>query len=65
MKSKSHDVYIAIESFSCEVAGEQRQIHRGRTKVRGDDAVFKMNPQYFEPLIEQATAAPGERRGER
>ena len=63
-------IYVAKESFACDVDGENYQFHKGRTRVRASHPAVKANPDYFEPVelevhydVEQATAAPGERRG--
>lgn len=61
------DIYICKEQFHAEIDGEQVFIPRGR-RVRRGDALARAYPEYFEPAdaglppVEQATAAPGERR---
>ncbi len=63
------DYYAAIESYSTELDGVPVVIKRGEN-VRADHPLVKANPDKFQPLelssrwdtIEQATAAPGEKR---
>ena len=65
------DVYVAKESFAWSGPdGENYQVHKGRTRVRAGHPLLAANPGYFELAdvtvhydIEQATAAPGEKRG--
>lgn len=63
-------IYVARETFTCDIDGEIFTVRRGVTRVRGGHQLVKLNPQFFEPVdahydVEQATAAPGEKRGAR
>jgi len=67
---KSDRVYVATESFACQIEGKDYQITKGQTRVREGHPLLQTNPQYFRPMeenvhydVEQATAAPGEKRG--
>ena len=59
---------VAKESFVCHWDGSDRQISAGVTRVRAGHPILKGIEHLFEPItahyeVEQATAAPGERRG--
>jgi len=60
--------YTVTESFVTTINGKEVEYHKGET-VEPDDPALKRAPLHFEPLIirarsvEQATAAPGEKRG--
>jgi hypothetical protein len=61
------DIFVARESFTCEVDGQDEHITRGITRVRAGHPILKGREDLFEPLkvqydIERATAAPGEKR---
>src|SRR6188472_480892 len=65
----STEVFVAKEPFSCDVNGVPTSIQRGKL-YSGDNPVVKQNPHYFEEVafggeadVEQATKAPGEKRG--
>jgi hypothetical protein len=66
-------IMIATETFAAQVGDEPFMVHKGQTRVRADHQLVKNNPDYFEPVadavtigdVEQATAAPGEKRGQR
>jgi hypothetical protein len=69
-KSKG-GVYVAIESGSAEVKGQLYSFIKGVTRVRDGHPLLKDHGVFFEPVdehvhyeVEQATAAPGEQRGE-
>lgn len=70
MATKDTDgLVVALESFVGLVGSEDRPIRQGDL-VRASDPVVRKFPQFFapaqavgEPRIEQATAAPGEKRG--
>jgi hypothetical protein len=63
--------YSVRESFIGTLDGEEAEYHKGEV-VDADDPALRRWPSHFEPLIvrryqrqiEQATAAPGEKRGE-
>ena len=73
---KKRDLYQAVESFVTHVNGEPFQVSAGdlfdsRDPIlKGRDLLFKPAEGYirrspaWRPEMEQATAAPGERRGE-
>lgn len=67
--AKSHGtIYVARESFSTILKGEHIPVVGGRTRVREGHPLLKGREHLFEPLtvdyeMEQATAAPGEKRG--
>jgi hypothetical protein len=63
-------VYVATQSGCCEIKGELFVFVKGVTRVRGGHGLLKACPDYFEAAdehvhheIEQATKAPGEKRG--
>ena len=67
-------LYVVLDSFVVEIDGEPVAYRKGEA-VHPDDPILKKNPAAFgpfvfahpvkraEPRIEQATAAPGEKRG--
>jgi len=68
-------LYVVLDSFVTEVDGEPVTYRKGEA-VHPDDPILKKNPTAFgpfafvhpvkrkaEPRVEQATAAPGEKRG--
>lgn len=66
MPAKS-DIYIATESAMLDYDGVPTPIHAGHTRVRGGHVLLEQYPEFFEPIdvhydVEQATAAPGEKR---
>jgi hypothetical protein len=71
MATKESDSLVVLESFVGRVGDDERMFRRGDLVRAGDPAVKKW-PQSFgppeflnEPPVEQATAAPGEKRGAR
>lgn len=63
------DIWVATETFFAE--GETSPIRKGETRVRDGHPLLKKYADYFEPAdsnvhfdVEQATAAPGEKRGD-
>lgn len=65
------DIYVATETFATEINGTPQVIHEGVTRVREGHDLLKRFPDWFAPAdtgvdfdVEQATAAPGEKRGE-
>jgi hypothetical protein len=65
---------IAVESAVIREGSRRHVIHRNKTVVRADDPIVKGREKLFRPLdrkvmlgsdVEQATAAPGERRAVR
>lgn len=70
-KKTTGAVYIAIESGFADVNGEPVMFTKNRTRVREGHPLLKQCPTMFRPVdelvdleVEQATAAPGELRGE-
>lgn len=70
-KASTPAVLVALESFVCEVDGERLTFSQG-DPIEADHPAVKANPHLFGPLefrhpirgqVEQATAAPGEKRG--
>jgi hypothetical protein len=64
------DVYVARESGSAEVDGKVLTFTKGMTRVRAGHPLLKGREHLFDPIdttvhydVEQATAAPGEKRG--
>jgi hypothetical protein len=60
---------VAKESFATNWEGQDRSFVAGMTRVRDGHPILKGIEHLFEPVrahyeIEQATDAPGERRGE-
>jgi len=64
------DIYMVIADFVTTIDGDEVEYHKGEV-VEADDPAVKLLPMYFgplvfrhrRPLIEQATAGPGEKRG--
>lgn len=63
-------IYVAKESFSFkDDTGVDRSVVAGETRAREGHPILLRFPHLFEPIrvhydIEQATAAPGEQRGQ-
>jgi hypothetical protein len=62
------EIYIAKRSFSCEIDGEPVFVVKGE-RARAGHPILRVCAEHFEPAdeyvrydVEQATAAPGERR---
>jgi hypothetical protein len=69
MATKETESLIVLQSFVGLVNGEERLFRQGES-VRPSDPAVKKWPDFFGPAIfneparvEQATAAPGEKRG--
>ncbi len=63
-------MWVARETFACEIDGEQIIVQAGETRVREGHKMLEVYRGMFEPTdqgvhfdVEQATAAPGELRG--
>ena len=72
MPAKKTEVYVAKESGHAEIEGVPYVFHKGITRVRAGHPLTKIKgfENIFEPVdeavhydVEQATAAPGEKRG--
>jgi hypothetical protein len=71
MANKSQTLQ-ALQSFTCEVAGQRYDLRKGDL-IEADHPIAEGWPDFFGPLVyrypmdrprvEQATAAPGEKRG--
>jgi hypothetical protein len=64
-------VYIARQTFIADVDGVPQVIVAGKTRVREGHSLLGVHPDWFEASdkkvhfdMEQATAAPGEKRGD-
>lgn len=71
MPAKKTEIYVAIESGSVEIKGETCVFVKNVTRVRAGHPLLKAVPDYFAEVedavhydVEQATAVPGEKRGE-
>lgn len=60
------EYFVATTSGVLKVAGKIERFTRGQTIVHRDSALLRAYPDLFKPVdrpaVEQATAAPGERR---
>ena len=66
------DIYQVTTTFVITLGGRDAEYHAGEI-VDGDDPAYKRVPEHFgpvefkhraaKPVVEQATAAPGEKRG--
>lgn len=58
--------FVATTSGVFKVAGKVEHFKRGQTIVHRDSPLYRQYPHLFKPVerpaVEQATAAPGERR---
>lgn len=67
-KTRDTDILLAVETGWVNVKGESVLVQRGVTRAHAGSDIAKAYPQFFELIdvhfpVEQATAAPGERRG--
>lgn len=68
--ARQDDIYVAVEAFTAEIDGLQYIVNVGE-RVRAGHALLRVLPTAFERLVdqpvtyevEQATAAPSEKRG--
>jgi hypothetical protein len=67
-RNQTADIYVAKHSFHCEIDGERIYVQAGE-RVRTGHRLLSTYGDDFEPVdqrvqydVEQATAAPGERR---
>jgi len=61
-------IYVAKESFSTVLDGDEVTVQKGRTRVREGHPLLAGREHLFEPQavdyeVEQATSSPGEKRG--
>jgi hypothetical protein len=66
----SDEILVAKETFTTELDGSPVVVQKGRTRVRAGHPLTEGREELFEPVelevhydVEQATAAPGEKRG--
>lgn len=72
MAKNDDSVYVAHTAFVCEIDGERYSVTQGE-RVRSGHPLVKAQSQYFDRVedakvhydVERATAAPGEKRGEK
>jgi hypothetical protein len=69
-KRQEQEIYVATHGFACEVDGDEVRVAQGE-RVRRGHPLLRSHTSYFEPVdegvhydVEQATAAPGEKRGD-
>lgn len=66
-RKRDPEFYVATTSGVLKVKGKSETFIAGRTIVSRDSALYRAYPHLFKPVehpaVEQATAAPGERRG--
>jgi hypothetical protein len=71
---KSDEIYVANTSGAVEIDGESLSYTKGQTRIRNSGTgakILKQAASSFDPVddrvhyddVEQATAAPGEKRG--
>lgn len=73
MAAPGSGVFVATETFATvDESGSPLFVHKGATRVREGHDLLRRYPHYFEQAdmnvqydVEEATAAPGEKRGER
>lgn len=63
----SGKIYVATETYTTDLDGVPVSVTKDTTRVREGHDLIKRNPQYFKELnvhfdVEQATAAPAEKR---
>jgi hypothetical protein len=67
-RNPDEEILIAVDSGAVTVEGREYIVHKGITRVRAAHPLAKAMPDLFKPIdvhydVEQATAAPGEKRG--
>jgi len=69
-KRTTSDIYAATQSFAADLDGEPVFVNKDE-RVRAGHPLLDQNPGFFEPVedavhydVEQATSAPGEKRGD-
>lgn len=67
-KTRDEDILVARTTGVVNLDGKQILLRRGVTRARAGSAVARAYPTHFKPIdvhfeIEQATDAPGEKRG--
>ena len=67
-QEQSDQILEATESYAVDVDGVPQIVHAGRTRVTAGHPLHAAKPEAWKPIevsrsVEQATAAPGEKRG--
>lgn len=72
MEDRDADVFVANTTFATQVDGTPVVVRKGRDRVRRGHELLRDHPGFFDPVdlevtydVEQATQAPGEKRGGR
>jgi hypothetical protein len=67
---RAAEIYVARHGFACSLDGEEVRVAEGE-RVRYGHPLLRSHADMFKPVdedvkydVEQATAAPGERRGD-
>lgn len=60
----ANEIYIAVESGSCDIKGESFTFARGVTRVRAGHPLLKAVPDYFEPIDDHVTFEHGKAKAE-
>ena len=68
-KKKGPEIYVANSSGVVKIDGKLHNYYAGTTRVRAGHPLLKAAPGKFKPMeldyeVEQATSAPGKKRGE-
>ena len=67
-RKKEPEYFVATSSGVARVDGKREVYHAGRTIVHRDSALYRAFPDRFRAVdrspVEQATKAPGEKRGQ-
>lgn len=70
-KKSRGEIFVANTTGDATYKGETAHFARGRTRVRAGHWLVREYPMFFDPIgdevhfdVEQATAAPGEKRGD-
>lgn len=63
------EIFVAKETFVTDIDGAMVSVQAGQTRVREGHPLMAGREHLFEPVgvhfeVEQATAAPGEKRGD-
>lgn len=68
--AKKSDIYVANESGTVRIDGQDYPFTKGVTRVRAGHVLLKEHGVFFEPIsdhvhydVEQTTKAPAEKRG--
>ena len=65
-RKRQSEYFVATTSGTLMVNGKRETFVKGRTILHRSEALYQAHPELFAPIdhanVEQATAAPGERR---